>query len=281
MNTLKVYNENGIYLKHETTDSPEKTTNETMKMHIHNSFEIYYFVSGKIDYHIEGTTYPLRENNLLLMRPSESHAPKILERTKYERFVINFYPSLLDKIDPEHRLLAPFFDRPLGISNLYTKSELGEVPVKKLFYDMIYGGGDSYDKQLRILTSIIQILTAVSTAFHNRKDITVTQSSRAADILAYINSHILDPISIPDLADYFHLSQSQFNRNFKGYTGASPWVYITAKRLILAQELLQSGMYASSVAEKCGFKDYSTFYRAYTKQFGTSPTNKASDINKR
>ena len=268
MNALKTYNKNGIFLKHEVTDNPK----EKFKLHVHNSFEIYYFVSGKVDYRIEGTTYSLGKGDLLLMRPSESHAPKILERITYERYNINFQSALLDGIDPEHRLLAPFWERPLGIGNVYTKSELGDIPLEKLFYDMNYKNSDSYGKQLEILTSLIQILTAVNVAFCNRKHTVAIQGNRAVNILTYINLHISEPISIPELANYFHLSQSQFNRSFKEFTGTSPWVYITAKRLAIAQEMLQGGMSATSTAEKCGFKDYSTFYRAYVKQFGTAPT---------
>ncbi len=47
--------------------------------------------------------------------------------------------------------------------------------------------------------------------------------------------------------------------------------YINVKRLIIAQELLKQGKKPTDIYEKCGFHDYSTFFRAYKSRFGISP----------
>ena len=83
---------------------------------------------------------------------------------------------------------------------------------------------------------------------------------------------LFEDITVEQLSGHFFLSVSQFSRLFKEATGASPWAYITAKRLISAREQLQSGISAKKAAERCGFKDYSVFYRAYVKRFGEKPS---------
>ena len=89
----------------------------------------------------------------------------------------------------------------------------------------------------------------------------------------YVNDHLTEDISVPQLAEHFYLSASQFNRVFRQATGAAPWDYITKKRLTAAKELLKNGVSAQEAAENCGFRDYSVFYRAYTKHFGCTPTD--------
>ena len=69
------------------------------------------------------------------------------------------------------------------------------------------------------------------------------------------------------------ISKSQLNRKFRNVTGSTVWEYITAKRLILAKELLVRGEKPTSVYTKCGFNDYTSFYRAYKTKFLHSPKN--------
>ena len=56
-------------------------------------------------------------------------------------------------------------------------------------------------------------------------------------------------------------------------------VYITAKRIVLAQQLIKNGEPATSVAQRTGFQNYSSFYRAYMKQTGHSPTSVSKKRN--
>ena len=268
MDILKQYKQNGIYVKHAVTNTPN---DDAFPMHIHDTFEVYFFVSGEVEYLVEGASYSLHPGDLLLIRPVEAHKPKILERTKYERYNINFPSTLLHSIDPEKRLLKAFLNRPLGQKNLYTLAELGELPIKKCFYDICYCKEDAYGKQLKILTFLIKLLDAVNIAYERKDTSESMQNIRKGEIVAYVNSHITE-ISVPQLAKQFYLSVSQFNRIFKNATGAAPWTYITAKRLAAAKEKLHCGISAHDVAVACGFSDYSVFYRAYIKHFGHAPT---------
>lgn len=88
---------------------------------------------------------------------------------------------------------------------------------------------------------------------------------------------LCEEITVERLAEHFFLSASQFTRLFKEATGAAPWAYITAKRLVRARELLQSGESAKRAAEVCGFNDYSVSYKAYVKHFGEKPSAFAKD----
>ena len=63
-------------------------------------------------------------------------------------------------------------------------------------------------------------------------------------------------------------------RELREETGYTIHSYISEKRLLLAQQLLQRGYSLANAAEECGYQDYSTFSRAYKKRFGRSPSEK-------
>jgi len=61
-------------------------------------------------------------------------------------------------------------------------------------------------------------------------------------------------------------------RKFKAETGYSIHQYITSKRLIMAKELLSSTtLPITDICFQCGFRDYSSFFREFQKNFRISP----------
>lgn len=68
------------------------------------------------------------------------------------------------------------------------------------------------------------------------------------------------------------MSEVNFRRLFREYTGTSPIAYRNDIRLTNAKSKLQSGEYnVSEAAEICGFTNLSYFIRLYKKKFGCTP----------
>lgn len=260
------YNAGSIYFKYEQSKRPDPSV---FNMHIHDKCEIFYLVRGDIEYLVEGSKYPLYENSVMIMRPAEAHTPKILSSSCYERYAINFPLSLLSAIDPEGVLMRAFVERPLGKKNFYSEDEIDMPLFLKLFEQMRDAKGE-YERRLTCTTHLTIMLDILNRAFSNKNE-DLKPRSLSEKIIRYIEKHICDEISIPQLAEHFHLSPSQFSRVFKQATGAAPWDYITRKRLTLAKEKILQGYCAKTACEESGFNDYSSFYRAYTKLFGVSP----------
>ena len=68
---------------------------------------------------------------------------------------------------------------------------------------------------------------------------------------------------------------------FRKETGATIHMYLTHKRLLLAQQLMAAGMSATESCYASGFRSYSAFTRAYGKYFGTTPTGRNGSSLKR
>ncbi len=271
---LNEYSFGEIYIRHAIDDSPHATD---FTMHIHDRCEIYFFISGNVEYLVEGSKYPLHENSLMIMRPAEVHAPKITGGSTYERYAVNFPLAFADHIDPECRLTKAFTDRPLGKNNMFGSSEMDMALVKKLFSEMCRDN-DDYGKRLTINTHLITLLDMIDRAFSEQNRSGHKQQSTAERIVMYVNEHLTEDVSVQQFAEHFYLSTSQFNRVFKQATGAAPWEYVVKKRLTIAKELLRKGVSAQEVSQSCGFKDYSVFYRAFTKHCGNPPKHSQTNL---
>lgn len=267
---LNEYFFDNIIIRHAVDENPDDTN---FRMHIHDRCEIYFLVSGNVEYLVEGSKYPLKKKELMIMRPAEAHMPKIVGKEIYERYAINFPLGFLKSIDPEGRLTTPFTERTLGDNNRLTELEMDMALVEKMFFEMT-SGDDEYEKRLTVKTHLPILLDMISRAYSQKAGLKDASKNSHRKIVMYVNNHLFDDISVPDMAKYFFLSQSQFNRVFKQATGATPWEYITRKRLTAAKEKIRNGLSAQAASEECGFKDYSAFYRAYTKCFGCAPTSK-------
>ncbi len=241
------------------------------EMHVHSVYELFLFVSGKASYLVEGNEYPLAPGSLILVREAESHAVNFSADAPYERYVLNFSPTLISQLNGGKELLAPFTDRSLGCANLYEASELSNISALSYFRAMCVEGADEETKKLAVLTHLQPLLFDISRAFRQKGASELSAGSEAGDIIAYVNEHLFEPLSVGDIASKFYLSSSQIERIVKTNTHSSLWQYITRKRLAAARVRIESGDGATLVAEECGFRDYSAFFRAYVKEFGCSP----------
>jgi AraC-like DNA-binding protein len=254
----------GIYTRHAREEDVDGVG---YTMHIHDRCEIFYFIKGDADYLIEGSEYSLVPGSLLVIRPGEVHRTRLNSRGLYERYAINFPLDIFDSIDPENRIIKPFTDRSLGKHNLYYRPEY-----KKLFEEICEITEDDYERRIRVYSALLQIITDIGKEFsESKKEKAGKDRPLSVRIIEYINDHLSEELSIPAISEKFYISDSKLSRIFKQYIGASPWEYILAKRLITAKDLIDKGASAGEAADKCGFKDYSSFYRAYIKRFGCSP----------
>lgn len=252
-----------IYSHHSVDSYPDANV---FNMHAHDWLEILYCISGKGHYIIEDSLYPLEPGDIFVIRPGEMHKLQIESSSTYERIVIRFSPSLLESHDSQRGLLQVFYDRPSGQRNRYKvkDSPLIEAALSNYDFDSIPDiGANLVGRLLLILTALEGIYTSM--------DHTAGVKNIQRDMLAFVNAHIFDDLSVQMVAEHFGKSRSQVSRIFKQTTGSSLWDYVIAKRLTEARSMIQKGESAHQAAGDCGFSDYSAFYRAYKARFGVSP----------
>ena len=90
-------------------------------------------------------------------------------------------------------------------------------------------------------------------------------------ILSYIEEHLDENLSLDCLAKEFYMSKYHISHVFKDNLGLSIHQYITKKRLALCKQAIQGQMSITEAYQSFGFGDYSSFYRAFKKEYGISP----------
>ena len=270
MSHIFTYRDAELY-SHHTID--QRPVPEEFSMHVHERMEIFYFISGKGSYLVEGTQYPLQPNDILIMRAAETHRLSISPDEPYERIAIHFTPALLSSMDPELRLLRPFLDRPLGQLNHYPAAQDRSGRLRAAF------AGFSFDHvpnvRLNLLARLLLFLTNLNGIYDPAGLHPAAESGLQSQLVAYVNEHLFDPISLQTVADQFYRSRSQISRLFLQATGSPFWEYVSIKRLLAAQAMIQQGEAAGVACAACGFSDYSSFFRAYRARLGHSPKEDA------
>ncbi len=242
---------------------------DTFSIHTHNNAEIFCFLSGKALYHVEGTVYPLSPGDVLLMRPAEAHFIETNDAYDYERIIVNFDPSVFTELDPENTLLLPLYDRTTGKRNHYRAEDFSGNGYLQHLEALLAPDCD----HLTALAHLILLMKELNSIFSRGEAISQPDTPEYR-LIRYINSNLEKDLSIQTLCQRFFLSRSQLCQRFKESTGTSIGKYISSKRMILARQKIRQGQKPTDIYTACGYQDYSTFYRAYTRFFGSSPKEK-------
>jgi len=149
--------------------------------------------------------------------------------------------------------------------------------IKSILYELETAiSGTQFGDQLLKQALFTEFMVHVNRIFLQKQYITDQRSyssdSHVEQLVAYINQNLEKDLSIDALAARFFFSKYHMMRKFKNETGYTIHNYITSKRLLMARSLISQGMPVMKAAQASGFHDYTTFVRAYKKQFGKAPS---------
>ena len=91
------------------------------------------------------------------------------------------------------------------------------------------------------------------------------------EVLSYIELHLNEKITLEETAKHFYVSVSTITQLFRQKMGTSFYRCVTQRRLIAAKVRIGDGESLEDVSRAVGFTDYSTFYRAFKKEYGITP----------
>lgn len=252
------------------------TTHKEYTYHYHDFHKILILLSGEVTYCIEGRNYNLRPNDIILVNSGEVHKPILRSNIPYERMIIYISPDYLSEYRDEGNDLSLCFHQAMArqshVLRLHSSrnGKLGSAirELDRSLQDEDYAN-ELYHRIL-FLEFMIQLNRA---ALHNHIEFIgdSTSNEKILAILDYLNEHLTDDITIDELSARFFLSRYYLMHTFKEQTGYTIGSYLTTKRLFLARDLIARGTPLTDVCYNCGFHNYSTFSRAYKKNFGESP----------
>lgn len=263
-----------------------------LPLHTHDCCELYYAVSGAHRFWADGILYEARPGDLFFIRPGEPHGLVLPDaagregQKRPEQIILSIWPAYLRALSsPQTPLGRCFFCRDAGFARRLRLSGAE----RRRFLDYLRAlaepqpfGQDLLDQAgfVQLMAFLNQCLPARGHAENAPAPALPNQPRRAQvdEILRYIDQHLTEPLSIPQLSARFYLSGSYLCRIFKRATGTTVNRYITAKRITRARALLAEGHPVAETAALCGFGDYSNFLKAFTKSVGMSPKQYASRL---
>jgi AraC family transcriptional regulator len=96
--------------------------------------------------------------------------------------------------------------------------------------------------------------------------------ARLRRVLAYVEEHLAEDITVADLANVACLSIFHFTRAFAAATGVPPHRYVSRRRLETAKAMIATGRASlSEIAFECRFSSESSFTRAFRRATGMTP----------
>ena len=251
----------------------DKVTSD-IDFHYHDFYKIILILKGNVRYLIEGREYELLPFDFVLVNRFDIHKPVVDSNDDYDRIILYLKPEFLEK---------------LGLLDAFVKAKELESYVVRFnsgtsahIYDMLLKAQEDirikvteYAGELTAKIDIIQTLiefnkACISEDFGFRPEARFNR--KVIEIIEYINENLQKDLSIDSIADKFYLSKYHMMRIFKSETGYSVHHYISEKRILLARNLIMSGIPSTTACLECGFKDYSSFSRAFKNQLGILPS---------
>ena len=250
---------------------------DDVAVHHHDFYEVYFFLSGNVDYSIEGRNYRLLPGDVLLIGPMELHQPHIIqERQPYERMVLWMRRGYLESLSTPQASLSRCFDtsRP-DHKNLLRLNPQKRQEVSALMEKLLAeSGSDEYASGLLADATLVTLLVEINriaAGTVDRHETLDKSSAVIAEILSYINDHYHEDLSLDGLASRFFISKYHLSHEFNRLVGTSVYRYIIQKRLVIARQMLAGGLAPTDVYQHCGFGDYANFYRAFKSEYHISP----------
>lgn len=248
--------------------------NDDYEMHTHDCYELFYLISGDVNYIINNKTYKIEQGHLLFTKPFEIHKTVLRSNKPYERIFIQFNDELIG------------WGKQLGIDLSFAFSDANRftrhfhhklVKNDELLYLLIKIEKCNHSEQLidkTLLTVYLtELIIMINKAFLDER---ITENAMnipdvIRNTLFYINDNFEKNLTLDFLANQFYINKIYLCRLFKRWTGLNLHEYIIYKRVDYAKELLRQKLSLSDVCIRSGFNNYSHFIRCFKQHVGYSP----------
>lgn len=243
-------------------------------MHHHTECELSLFLEGSGIYSLNDKSYHFEKGDMFLFGSNEAHCITEIS-SRIELLNIQFEPRILWENHDNIELLGIFNMRNENFKNKFSKEDavlkeyiLGiekEISLKNKGYT-VQAKNLLYSAFVHILRNYDYVHEDDTRSSYG----TTTQKLKRA--MEYIQNNLENKMTLTEIADKAHMTNTYFSTIFKRLNGISPWDYITIKRVEKAIGLIKTtSMTKLEIAEKCGFSSSSNFYKAFYNITGKTP----------
>jgi len=235
--------------------------------HSHAFFELLYIIEGQTTVDICGNVIVGEPGDLLIYYPHEEHT-ETRRPGVFSIVCLRFAPGVIDLPGdiPGRRetggvVRLPWPER---FQNLFERM-VQEREMDDQWHDTMSG--------VYLVEFSVLLRRALSKIARDTESHASERSMHLENALELMHASLDTNLSLTELAERAHMSESHFSHTFKDATGLSPKKYQIRTKMLKAQELLRhSGASVKEVAASLGYDDPHYFSRLYKKTMGVSPS---------
>ena len=250
----------------------------SFSMHWHKEVEIIYVESGRCQLLVDLESYELRRGDIVVINPSSLHAFQ-----QYQEEDAGFLSWLFDmkmlaggSTDAcQIKYFAPFIEGKFA----YPPVIRDDCPVYSQLRDILLQIHQICDlpgeaHELNLKWKLMRFFYLFFRDVCQRKQVAEDNGAlqNIKIVIDYIQENFQQDISVKEVADLLHFSETYFMRFFKKYTGKTCIDYINEYRLERAAELLRSSdLSITEIAMQVGIHNISYFNRIFKKKIQLTP----------
>lgn len=145
----------------------------------------------------------------------------------------------------------------------------------------------SYNKYDKRSFTRVHIAVSVHILYKSKKEGSITEdllqrskerpstSQRKSALLeqieAYVDAHLTEKLTLRVISTQTGVSVSTVTQLFQKKVSTTFHDFVTQRRLEMAKKMIEEGMPLEQVGKEVGYRDHSTFYRAFRRYTGCSP----------
>ncbi len=239
----------------------------------HTHSEIFLLLNGNVEYIDENSRTIIQPRTLVVIPHGVYHQFVVHgDVSEYERCVLDINPAYAS---------ADHFRNLLGEQALFILPT--ESGILDAFGRLRKYVEEPFAEDFHILLEAVatEILSLIRHERLSSPVVKTAQDPLSVKAMEYIHAHLDQPLSLRELADACFVSPSTLSHTFRKSYGISVMQYAQNKKLTMAKLYIRKGHSPGEAARMCGYLDYSTFYRAYLREYDSAPTKDALEKEQR
>lgn len=226
----------------------------------HNCFIYFRKGSGTLIY--DGVTYHPKAGDFFLLQKGHDWEFFTDKKDLWETLWLNTYTATVDAAIKDY-----------GLSNVVAIPPKNWYKALEAIYEIIAHSNESiYEKREKVARALFSMISDIYHAVVLPKSET-KQEKDAILMKNYIDEHVCEPLTIPEISRLVLLSASRATTIFKSIYGFSLKKYILQSKFKVAEKYLLEGKKSvDEISDALSFCSTQHFSQSFRKSYGLSPS---------